>query len=133
MSARLVMVKPGGTVQEAVRLMVANNISGLIVEEGGKAVGIVTMKGIFKKVLAVDGDTRKTKVGDIMSKPVLSVNPLSKVEKAAELMTEHHVKRLAVVDGSNRVVGIVTAMDIVSNLPELIDVMFRTWVKPQWR
>ncbi|MFH1055455.1 MAG: CBS domain-containing protein [Candidatus Altiarchaeota archaeon] len=133
MSARLVMVKPRETIYAALKLMVANNISGVIVEDERKAAGVVTMKDICRRVLVADRDIYKTTVGDVMSKPVLTVKMLETVEAAAKLMSEKNVRRLVVVDEMNKAVGIVTVMDIVSKLPKLVDVMFRTWVRPDWR
>ena len=133
MSRRLIMVKPRESVYAAVKLMVANNISGVVVEENRAAAGIITMKDICRRVIVEDKDVYKTVVSEVMTKPVLTVPMLMNVERAAALMGERKVKRLVVVDERNAAVGIVTVMDIVSNLPGLMDVMFKTWVKPQWK
>jgi CBS domain-containing protein len=133
MSRKLITLKPDDVAYTAVKLMISNKISGLLVLEEGKAVGVVTMKDVFKNVLLAEKNVHETPVRDIMSKPVLSVHPLKRIEKAAEAMSRHHVKRLAVMDDNKNIMGIITAMDIVSKIPELIDVMFKTWVKPQWR
>jgi len=133
MSRRLIMVKPRESVYAAVKLMVANNISGVVVEENKAAAGIITMKDICRRVIVEDRDVYKTVVSDVMTKPVLSVPMLMNVERAAALMGERKVKRLVVVDEKNAAIGMVTVMDIVSNLPGLMDVMFKTWVKPQWK
>jgi CBS domain-containing protein len=133
MSKTLIMMGPRETVFAAIKLMVENNISGVVVEDGKKAVGIVTMKDICKRVLAVEKDIYKTPVCDVMTSPVLTINCLTEVENAASLMGQKRIKRLVVVDEHNRAVGIITVMDIVSKLPQLVDVMFQTWVKPDWR
>ncbi len=133
MSEKLVMLNPGQTIRHAAKQMAENNISGLIVVEKGKAVGILTMKDILKKAVSQDKDLHKTLVRDIMTSPAITISPLSKVESAAKKMREKNVKRLVVVNSENRVAGIITAMDIISNLPGLMEVMFDTWVKPVWR
>ena len=133
MSRRLIKVSRGGSVYEAVKLMVQNNISGVVVEDGGKAVGVLTMRDVVGRVVAEGRDVYGTSAGEVMSSPALTVNQLLTVEKAAAIMGERKVKRLVVVDELNRARGVVTAMDVVSNLPCLLDVMFKTWVKPDWR
>jgi CBS domain-containing protein len=133
MSARLIRVTPDEPVFNAVKLMVDNNISGLAAVEGGRSVGIITLKDVVRRVVAEDRDVHKTRIRDVMSAPVLTVNYMATLEKAADTMKERRYKRLVVVDNQNRVVGIITAMDVVSAVPRLVDVMFRTWVKPDWR
>jgi CBS domain-containing protein len=133
MSRRLVLVKPMESVYAALKLMVTNNISGLIVEEKKTAVGVITMADICRRVIAEDKDVYKTQISEVMTKPALTVPMLLTVEGAAALMGERRVKRLVVVDEKNAVVGIVTVMDIVSNIQGVMDVMFKTWVKPRWK
>ena len=133
MSKKLIMMSPRETVFAAIKLMVENNISGVVVEDAKKAVGIITMKDICRRVLSEERDMYKTQVGDVMTSPVVTVNGLTAVEVAASTMGEKRLKRLVVIDDQNRAIGIVTVMDLVSNLPHLVDVMFQTWVKPDWR
>jgi CBS domain-containing protein len=133
MSKRLIMIPPKEMAFAAVRLMTENNISGVVVEEGKKAVGIITMKDIIRRVIAEEKDIYSTQVGDVMSSPVQTISSISSIESAASLMGEKKLKRLVVVDDHNKAVGILTVMDIVSALPNLVNVMFETWVKPDWR
>jgi len=133
MSRRLIMIAPKEMVFAAVRLMVENNISGVVVEDAKKAVGIITMKDIIRRVVAAERDIYRTQVAEVMSTPVQTIHQLTALERAAAWMGEHKVKRLVAVDDNNKAVGIVTVMDIVSKLPAMVDVMFQTWVKPDWR
>jgi CBS domain-containing protein len=133
MSRKLIMAGPKETAFAAVKLMVENNISGVVVEENKKAVGMVTMKDIVRRVIAVEKDVHTTPIADVMSSPVATVSQLTAVENAAAIMGEKGIRRLVAVDEKNRAVGIITVMDIVSILPNLLDVMFQTWVKPVWR
>ena len=133
MSKRLIMVGPRETAYAAVKLMVENNISGVVVEDAKKAVGMITMRDICRRVIAQEKDIHTTLAGEVMSSPVMTVNHITAVEKAAQIMGERKLKRLVVVDDKNKALGIITVMDVVSKLPELIDVMFQMWVKPDWR
>jgi CBS domain-containing protein len=133
MSRHLLMVSGSDSVFDTVKLMVGHNISGLVVEREGKAVGVVTLRDVAKRVVAAELDPKGVKVADIMSHPVATVNELSSVESAAELMTKKGFRRLVVVDSANKVAGILTVKDVVSRMPELIDIMFKTWVTPAWK
>lgn len=53
------------------------------------------------------------RAGEIMTKNVITVNPDDAVEKAARLLLEHHISGLPVVDGENRVVGMISEGDLV--------------------
>lgn len=60
-------------------------------------------------------DIRQKKIGDIMSRPVVTISPDNDVETAARLMLEKKIDRLCVTD-DNRLVGIITREDIVWSL-----------------
>ncbi len=133
MSSKVVFADPNSSVYDAVKLMASQNISGLVVGSSTKLMGVITMKDIFTKLVAADKNTKDVTVRQYMSSPALTINQLTPLEKAALLMSEKKIKRLVVVDLSNHVVGIITQMDLVSNVPDLLHVMFDTWVKPTWR
>ena len=133
MSERVIAVTPENTVSQAVKVMVENKISGLAVSVDNKAAGVITLSDIFRKVVYPSRSTDSVRIGDIMSKPVITCHTHDSIEAVAGLMKDHKIKRVVVVNPSNVVSGIVTAMDVVSKVPEMLDVMFTTWVKPGWR
>jgi len=134
MSERIIFIRPQDSIQRAIMTMVKHDISGLtVVAEGKRLVGMLTMKDIFRKVLARDKDPKTTVVSDVMSSPVIFIHPLDTIGEAAETMAQKNIKRLVVVNSANVPTGIITAMDIVGGTPEMLDVMFSTWVKPTWR
>ncbi|MBU0762907.1 MAG: CBS domain-containing protein [Candidatus Altiarchaeota archaeon] len=133
MSQNVIFVSSEESVFEAVKLMALHNISGLVVGSRGRVEGVITMKDIFRKLVVLEKDIRKSKVGEYMSSPAVTVNQLNMVEKVAEVMGAKKIKRLVVVDSTGNAVGVITAMDVVSKVPKLLHVMFDTWVKPGWR
>ena len=132
MSKKLILVRGAESIKKAVELMVKYNISGLIVSDDGKLSGIITMKDIFKKVIAKDKDVKEAVVGEIMSKPVIKVHSHDSIETAAKIMGENNIKRVVVVNPADKICGILTAMDIVEKTPKMLNVMFDTWVTPSW-
>lgn len=133
MSRRVIYIKPEHSVFDAVLLMNQHNISGLIVGSNMHALGIITLKDIFRKLVAEEKNLKQSAVADYMSTPIQTILYLSTVEAAAQIMTTNKIKRLVVVDSGNNVVGIITSMDLVSKVPKLLHVMFDTWVKPGWK
>lgn len=93
---------------------------GSVVVMGGKHIkGIVTAEDIVYKYVA---EKRGEKISDIMTHDPLTIEPGKKVEEAARVMTEKKIKKLPVVEGG-RLVGIITATDIVKVEPALHDIL----------
>ncbi len=86
----------------------------------GKPAGIVANIDIVNKVVAKKLDPSKTLVAEIMSKPLVTVDPDDDLLKASSLMREHNVGRLGVVrDGV--IYGIITANIIAQRCGEYVD------------
>ena len=80
------------------------------VVENGRAVGIVTDRDIVVRAVAEDGQLNRP-VREIVSGSVVSATPEMSTREAAELMSEHQVRRLPVVE-DDRLVGIVSIGDL---------------------
>jgi len=105
-------IAPGAAVLEAIRLMAERHVGALLVMEGETLSGIVSERDYARKVILLGRSSADTPVRDIMSTPVLTVQPEATVEKCMQLMTEHRVRHLPVVEG-RRVVGMVSIGDLV--------------------
>jgi len=121
MTTDLKTVRPSDNVKEAACLMNESNIGCLIVVSGtGKIEGIVTERDILTDVVAEGKDSCSVTIGEIMSKDVVVISPDVSLEDAADVMTEKKIKKLPVVE-SGRLVGIVTATDLVAYEKDLIE------------
>jgi CBS-domain-containing membrane protein len=60
-----------------------------------------------------NSETTEKRVGDIMTTAVVSVRPETRVSEIAQLMSQHAISGLPVVDADNRVVGVVTELDMI--------------------
>jgi CBS domain-containing protein len=110
------------TVTEAAKVMASNeDYSGyVIILKKGRPVGIVTERNIIKKVLARDLDPSKIMISEIMSVPLLTVDPDDELLKAAKLMQDNNVRKIAVIR-NDIIYGIVTTKDITQHFSEYID------------
>jgi CBS domain-containing protein len=117
-----VTAAPDLSILDAARLMRERNIGSLIVGDAARPMGIVTERDLVGKVVAEGRDPRATRLGDLMSSPLLTVPPTMDVMDAARAMARHHVRRLPVLNGS-RLLGIVTERDILEVSPDLLEVM----------
>src|SRR5512136_625811 len=70
----------------AAKKMASANVGSLIITAEGKTTGILTERDLVKKVLAEGRDPRTIKVADVMSSPVVSIEPEASLREAAALM-----------------------------------------------
>jgi CBS domain-containing protein len=119
MVREVITVDEDSTVKEAVDIMNEFQIGSLIVLERGKAMGIVTERDFLRRVIAGAKDVMNTKVKEIMTTPLVVVEPSTDLEEAVKLMFQSKIKKLAVVD-ANKLVGIVTLTDIARFQPQMI-------------
>jgi len=80
--------------------------------EGDQLVGVLTDRDIAIKVVAEGRDPQTTKVRDIASKDIVTIDPQQNLDEALRLMAQHQVRRLPVVEEDGKVVGIVAQADI---------------------
>lgn len=115
----VVTVRPNLSLREASKIMSKFGIGSLVVVEDENLVGIITSTDIIKAV-AEGKDVDQTLVNEVMSKDVITVDPDESLEEAVEKMMEKNIKRLPVVEGG-KLVGIITASDIIVVEPKLIE------------
>jgi CBS domain-containing protein len=105
------------TVFDAAVLMSSHMGGCLIVMDGDVPVGIVTERDFVRRVVAKKLPL-DTKISEIMSKPLVTVDADASLRDAARIMASNKIRRLAVLD-QNKLVGIVVAADFVRNLGKL--------------
>lgn len=83
----------------AIRRMQLNHVSSLIVPPRDEAAeyGILTKHDILNKVVAAGRDPIQVRVGDVMTSPLVSVDPDCSARRCAALMMQHRIRRLPVV------------------------------------
>ncbi|KYH40324.1 MAG: inosine-5'-monophosphate dehydrogenase related protein [Candidatus Bathyarchaeota archaeon B26-1] len=108
------------TVSEAARMMRDKGEGCAIIMSGDSPVGMITERDITWKVVGEGLDPKAVKVKDIMSTPLVTVDPDTDLAEAAKIMGRHRVRRLAVVK-ENKIYGVVKAVDIARHLEEYVD------------
>ena len=109
----LFTISPDETVFDAIVRMAEKNIGALLVMSGERLVGVVSERDYTRKVALKGKSSRETRVGDIVTTPVISVSPTHTIEQCMRLMTENRVRHLPVLEG-DEVIGIVSIGDLVN-------------------
>lgn len=131
----VVFVNREVTVHAACKLMRHYHVGSLVVvdDAGGVVgtggirvpVGIVTDRDVVIEINAMDLDPKVITAGDIMSVELVTAPESLSVSEAIELMRFRGVRRLPIVNGENRLVGIVTIDDLLAVLAENISAIAR--------
>ena len=103
-------VSPDDSIRSAACIMRDEDTGAVPVVENGRAVGIVTDRDIVVRAVAEGGQLDRP-VRDIVTGSLVSASPDMSTREAAELMSEHQIRRLAVVE-NERLVGIVSIGDL---------------------
>ena len=103
---------PKDTVYEAIGLMGEKNIGSLVVVDNGEVVGVLSERDYSRKVVLHGRTSRDTLVGDILGQPVITIRRKDSIERCMQLMTEHRVRHLPVVD-EDRLIGLISMGDLV--------------------
>lgn len=103
-------VSPDDTIQAAARIMQTMDTGAVPVVNNGRVLAVVTDRDIVVRVVA-EGTPITNLVSTIASQDVITASPEMSTGEASELMSEHQIRRLPVVE-NDRLVGIVSIGDI---------------------
>ncbi|MBP5406188.1 IMP dehydrogenase [bacterium] len=101
-----ITITPNESISDALDLMQSNRISGIPVIENDKLVGIITNRDLRFET------NMEKKVGELMTKNLVTVNENFPMDEAKSLMHAHRIEKLLVVDNNGGLVGLITTRDI---------------------
>ncbi len=116
-TAELVTVAPDQPVFEAVRKMDQHGVGAVLVMRGQVLVGILSERDYARKVVLLERSSRSTRVEQIMTAEVVTVEPQQSVAHCMEVMTRRRFRHLPVVM-EGRVIGVVSIGDLVKAVIE---------------
>lgn len=103
------------SVLDAINLMAQVNIGAVLVEENNTISGIFTERDYLQKIALKSLSSQDTRVGDVMTSPVVSANPGDSIEQCMETMTTCRCRHLPVVN-DGKLLGIVSIGDLVKKM-----------------
>jgi len=105
-------IRPDATAVDAARLMRDEDAGVAPIAEDDRLVGVVTDRDIAIRVVAEAKDPGSTKVTEIASQNVVTIDPQQDLDEALRLMANHQVRRLPVVEEDGKLVGILAQADV---------------------
>jgi CBS domain-containing protein len=114
MVSSVVTIEPGTSVVDAAKRMIQEEKGPLPIVEGDRPVAIITDRDIIAHVVAEGSDPNSVTVDDVATRDLVTVGPDQDVNEARQLMDQHQLDRILVVEG-DRLVGIISEADIRSD------------------
>lgn len=112
MTSALVTVEPQASVTAVARMMRDENIGAVLVTDGDHLRGLVSDRDLVVRALAEGSDPNNMTVADACSEDLVTVGPDDDLTLAVEVMREHSVRRVPVIDEEQHPVGIVSLGDL---------------------
>jgi CBS domain-containing protein len=110
----VVTIEPGTSIVDAAKRMIQEEKGPLPIVEGERPVAIITDRDIIAHVVAEGRDPNSVAVDDVATRDLVTIGPEQDVEEARQLMDQHELDRILVVEG-DRLVGIISEADIRSD------------------
>src|SRR6266540_3659133 len=117
MTQNVQVVHPNDTLQDAASKMRDNDIGFLPVCDGDRVLGVVSDRDLIIRALAEGRDPGEMIGKELMTSPVLYCDEDEDVKEAAQLMQNNQIRRLIVLNGDKRLVGVVSLGDLATNGP----------------
>ena len=108
-------VDPNATVREALELMAQHNIGAVLVLEGRTLAGIFSERDYARKVALKGKSSNETKVSDVMTAKVITIDTKHSIDQCMQIMTDNHIRHLPIVDDL-QVMGLISIGDVVQEM-----------------
>jgi CBS domain-containing protein len=123
MSSPVVTMAEDETSNKAAANMDMHDLGAVVVtNKAGKSIGIITERDLVIRVVAKNLKPDTVKAKEIMTTPLVTIEPEATISDAARRMTRLDIRRLGVIYKGN-LLGIISSKDILGVMPELIEIM----------
>jgi CBS domain-containing protein len=112
MTSKVCSIDADKPVAYAAKMMRDEDVGLAPIVEGERLVGTLTDRDIAIRVVAEGRDPQSTRVSDVASTDLVTIDPQQDLDEALRLMAQHQVRRLPVVEEDGRLVGVVAQADV---------------------
>lgn len=124
MSSPVITVDEEAPANRVAELMEKHELGCIIVvNKEGKPIGIITERDLVARVLAKNLKPDMVKAKDVMTTPLITIEPDETINEAARKMSRLNIRRLGVVY-KGELVGLISSKDILAVMPELIETIY---------
>lgn len=115
MKRKIVCADEKTSIEDISKLMKDNDIGSIVIcDEDRKITGIITDRDIVTRVIAEKQNTSETKVKDVMTKNVITIDVDDTVKDASSCMSNNQIRRIPVIE-NNKLIGIISIGDLARN------------------
>lgn len=101
-------------IMSACKIMYTNNIGSVIIvshDRNRGPLGIITERDVVRILGKLDPNLLQTPLSTLMSKPIITIKESASINDATKVMNNKKIRRLAVIDKNNKMIGILTQRD----------------------
>jgi CBS domain-containing protein len=110
--SHVITVGAGATVLDAALTMNEHRVGAVVVVDEGKIQGMFTERDVLRRVVGERRDPTRTVVSEVMTRDVFCCTPQTGLEEARGTMKNRRIRHLPVVDGDNRLLGLISIGDL---------------------
>jgi len=118
MNKAIIVMDINSDIPAIAREMVSRDAGSVIITENSKAMGIITERDFVKGIVTEDRRPSEVKASEILSTPLITVEPETSIVEASEIMLRANIKRLPVLE-NGRLIGVISNTDILIVTPGL--------------
>ena len=111
-------IDPGSTMLDAMKLLARHNTGALLVMKGREVDGILSERDCVRKVDLGGKTAKETRVSEIMTSRVISIQANEELEKCMALMLDRNIRHLPVYEGEN-LLGLISVRDVLREVVEV--------------
>jgi len=109
------------TAIDVASIMVSKKISSVIViDKENRLLGIITERDLVKRICLKNLNSKDVLIEDIMTSPLITIMTYDSVDTASRIMVSNKIKRLAVLEADDRIVGMISVSDINKHLSKIL-------------
>jgi CBS domain-containing protein len=115
LNTNVIILESDRFADEAIKLMKERNVRSVLASHNGEVIGILSKTDVLFKIISQRKNPAKVRLREIMTSPVLAVDPKATVQEALSIMDKHRVRQL-IVSLTSSVLGIVYRDDIFEKI-----------------
>jgi signal-transduction protein with cAMP-binding, CBS, and nucleotidyltransferase domain len=122
MNKAVIVMDINSDIPSITREMVSRDAGSVLITENGKAMGIITERDIVKSIVIGDRRPSEVKANEILSTPLVTIEPERSIVDASEIMLKANIKRLPVLK-NGVIIGVISNTDILMVTPGLTTIL----------